>query len=530
MQFLATYLEQIRRMIAGLTTAAKLAVGLLVVLTAVTLWMLIAYAGRPEMVSVFEEPLSSEQLGQAKHCLTRQNIPVSINNGLLMVPADRRDEAFSVLAYENVMPADRVSAFEDLARNESMWRTENESSRLWHHAKQAKLSLLVAKMPGVRQAEVILEAGQPKGLGRPAVPATASVHVTLNNGAQMDRKLRTAVADLVSGSVGGMSRANVNIVDATNGLSYHVPEDQQFDSDLLETAASLDAYYTNKIQALLSYIPDVIVCVTATPDPVKSIRSSQVDYKEPVSGQLIASNEESKNAGGQAGGEPGISANTAGALSSSAKYDSSSERSDKAMESRFPETRVETIADGGHLKDIFVSVNVPREYLIQDVIGKLRDVDEVPPSDDELQYQTNKIRDSVAIGIGQDSSKVKVTWYVAGSPVAAAAPVQAGVSGYLGDKAKPAVLGGLALMALLMVLMFARRRPPVQEVAEAQLSAKEAVENAVGVIEGEDAALEGLELNDETIRTQRIVSQLSELVKGNPDAASNLIRRWITAK
>jgi flagellar biosynthesis/type III secretory pathway M-ring protein FliF/YscJ len=55
------------------------------------------------------------------------------------------------------------------------------------------------------------------------------------------------------------------------------------------------------------------------------------------------------------------------------------------------------------------------------------------------------------------------------------------------------------------------------------------------VITEEDAAevgesgqtLDGVELDEETVRAQQVVEQVSTLVKENPDTAANLIKRWM---
>ena len=41
-------------------------------------------------------------------------------------------------------------------------------------------------------------------------------------------------------------------------------------------------------------------------------------------------------------------------------------------------------------------------------------------------------------------------------------------------------------------------------------------------------ALDGVELDDETVRAQQVVDQVSTLVKENPDAAASLVKRWMS--
>ncbi len=41
-------------------------------------------------------------------------------------------------------------------------------------------------------------------------------------------------------------------------------------------------------------------------------------------------------------------------------------------------------------------------------------------------------------------------------------------------------------------------------------------------------ALEGVELDVEALRRYRMLSQVNEMVKKNPDEVANLLRRWIS--
>ena len=43
-----------------------------------------------------------------------------------------------------------------------------------------------------------------------------------------------------------------------------------------------------------------------------------------------------------------------------------------------------------------------------------------------------------------------------------------------------------------------------------------------------DAMLDGMELNEETVRTSQMVDQVSTMVKQNPEAAAALVRRWLS--
>jgi flagellar biosynthesis/type III secretory pathway M-ring protein FliF/YscJ len=57
-------------------------------------------------------------------------------------------------------------------------------------------------------------------------------------------------------------------------------------------------------------------------------------------------------------------------------------------------------------------------------------------------------------------------------------------------------------------------------------AAKIAEEDAAEVGES-GQTLDGVELDEETVRAQQVVEQVSTLVKENPDSAASLIKRWL---
>jgi len=530
MQILRNYVEQIRKLLGGMSVAAKMAVGLLMVVIVAMVALLIAYGGRPDMVAVFKAPLSGEDLGAAEHILRREDIEVEVNNGQLMVPAEKREAAYAALAFEAILPADSVSEFEQLAREPSMWRTESQDRRLWHQAKQSKLSQLIGMFPPVTKAQAIVEAGQPKKLGTPAVSATASVHVTLKRGESMSTKLRAAIADLVAGSVPGMDRSNVRIVDATNQRSYRVKEQEDLGADTLENVAEMESYYRKKVEDLLYYIPNVIVSVYAVPDPVKSERSVDKDYEPPVS-EVLESSISSATGVVASGGEPGVSTNTGVRLPSAAAGGGggSTETSDESMTVRFPERWVETLKGGGVTERISASVAVPLEYLVS--VCKQRDGLDEGPSEAQLNIQIDHIQGQVINALGLAAAQadlVKVAWYIPGVAAEPEAAAEAGVLTTVAHYGKPAALGALALGALLMVVMFARRRhAPVPQQEQVPSIFAGGLTERVGLVKGGDVALEGVELNDDQVRAQRVVEQVGQMVKEKPDSAASLVKRWM---
>jgi flagellar biosynthesis/type III secretory pathway M-ring protein FliF/YscJ len=76
-----------------------------------------------------------------------------------------------------------------------------------------------------------------------------------------------------------------------------------------------------------------------------------------------------------------------------------------------------------------------------------------------------------------------------------------------------------------------RKSAPVPVIA-APVELKEAPPLAGGediageAVEG-NPLLDGMELDEDAIKAQQMVEQVSTMVKENPDAAANLVKRWL---
>jgi flagellar biosynthesis/type III secretory pathway M-ring protein FliF/YscJ len=102
----------------------------------------------------------------------------------------------------------------------------------------------------------------------------------------------------------------------------------------------------------------------------------------------------------------------------------------------------------------------------------------------------------------------------------------------LSGHVKEIAVGLLALLSLFMVSMMVKKSSPAPVVAAAAVEAPEPpilggnLDIAGEVSEG-GQTLDGMELDEDAIKAQQMVEQVSTMVKENPDAAANLVKRWL---
>lgn len=103
----------------------------------------------------------------------------------------------------------------------------------------------------------------------------------------------------------------------------------------------------------------------------------------------------------------------------------------------------------------------------------------------------------------------------------------------VGGHLKEIILGGMALMSLFMVSMMVRKGTPATitlppaPAASAGSPVLSSGESLVGEAIAGGTTLDGMELDDEAVRAQQVLDQVSTLITENPDAAANLVKRWL---
>jgi hypothetical protein len=96
------------------------------------------------------------------------------------------------------------------------------------------------------------------------------------------------------------------------------------------------------------------------------------------------------------------------------------------------------------------------------------------------------------------------------------------------------VLAALAVAALAMMVLMVRKAgrkgelPTAEEIVGIP-PALETQSDVVGEADESETAMEGFEVGDDQVKTQKLLEQVTELVKQNPEGGASLLNRWIKA-
>ncbi len=135
----------------------------------------------------------------------------------------------------------------------------------------------------------------------------------------------------------------------------------------------------------------------------------------------------------------------------------------------------------------------------------------------------------------EDDSAAVVSIYNDVIPMLAAAvqevPETSAVAATLTGHVKEIAVGALAVVSLFMLMMMVRKgaaAPLVMPVAEVQMPHNlDTMSELAGIVGDGDPMLDGMELDEDAVKAQHMLSQVQTMVKENPDGAANLVKRWL---
>jgi len=160
---------------------------------------------------------------------------------------------------------DPLAVLRQMAGEPDIWRTSKQSAMRWQAAKMTALGCLIEKFPSIRSAAVLYEAQDRGGLGQQSGKSTAAVQVELADGAEMTPNLVSAIIDLVCGSIAGLEKNNVRVIDSAGG-SYRPDSPELVYAKALAEQRSEEEHYVRKIRQALSYIDGLIIDVRVEPN------------------------------------------------------------------------------------------------------------------------------------------------------------------------------------------------------------------------------------------------------------------------
>ncbi len=566
MDLIRKYLVQIKSQLMGLTISQKLLIGLLALVMIATIFFTVVWSAKPQMVPLIPQSMSPEDINKVQMGLNGK-YQYQVSGDKILVPAEQAYAIRGELMAADALPHDLSTAFQVMIRDSSPFTTDAMNTRAWNNALQTELTRWIRSFPYVETGTVIVSQSQQSSLGRNAVPSTASVYIQTKGGVDINHNQLLCIVAFVAGTVPSLHRENISVT--VNGQhTYNGPDtDSAVPSDVLEVKKSIEESLETKLLRMFVSMGDVKIAVNVVPD--LSVRERVTTTYNPA-GTVVRPRVEntkesnSSDGSGVASGEPGVNSNVtanAGDNSAATGRKTSSTLTDQQTENevKIGETHlIEKLPAGVEWKEISASISLPRSYFVS-LYHKRPGIDpKADPSDDELQKTVidAQLKSAIALAkntIGAKSDdQIHIDWYDdtiisrSSDVVVNAAGFSPGGMPLFAQYAKQGVLALLALGAMGMMLMMVRKAVPASgddvdtgvffgggaggkkgRRKGGGVEQLDAADDVFGEANQGEAVLTGIELDDETLASRKMVDEVSTMIKENPENAAALVKRWI---
>jgi flagellar biosynthesis/type III secretory pathway M-ring protein FliF/YscJ len=378
-----------------------------------------------------------------------------------------------------------------------------------------------------------------------------------------------AIAGYIASAKAGLDPKQVTISDGLR--SYTVAGEEDFQaSTYLEHAAKCEDAVRNKIASHLSYIGGVSIAVTAIVDVRKTLsKTKTVKPKGSGSEALISKDSSTTSNQTQAGqgAEPGLGSNVALDINrggGGGGTNVNDEKGETEYMTNFGTEEVEMTDPRGMPTKINAAIGVPREYVVMLVqqkagapaAGAAATAPTQKEIDDAFAAEKARIESDIAPLIETDAKgaadttklgtvvvsmiPVPVTGAGAGPAGPGASGTSAGGFGGIGTLAqsgllKQAVLGGLAVVALAMMLLMVRKAssPGALPTAEELVGIPPALaagSDLIGEADEGDTAMVGIEIDDASLKTKKMLEEVDDMVTKSPADAGAIFTRWMATE
>lgn len=578
MDSLRKALASIQSQLGKLNSTQKLLIASIVVVLGMALFIMSQYAGKQVLAEVLPGAAAAD-IQRAKTHLDTVGIAYKPVDGKLMVAVEDAGRAKAALAESQNLPGDKALFFESLVAKQSWTASRQQNDQAFTVALQNELAGMISGFRGVKSAKVIIDVPEVRGLGVAVRKPTAAATVMTQSGSALSQSQVDAIAGLIAGSRAGLELERVRVIDAATGRQRKAQSDEDSTpSTYLEYAGKLETQTREKVLEMLSYIPGVVVAVTAQVDVTRSssrIESNLAEKQGSVAFvRKTVENQRNSSEGSAGSGEAGVGANQTADINKGASTAAGNKEGSTETTTEYENhvgNRVETIVDPkGHATSIAVSVNVPRGFVAnllksaqpqqagggggaaatqgptEQEIAQRFDAEIKPQIMASLTPHIRAMIAKTATGLADEEIKklVDASIGVAMIPVdtiptvSIAGGVGGGGSGVVGVLGLPSgllekgVLGVLSIVALGMMAMMVKKVGKKAEMPNAeelvglppQLDAQSDV---IGEADESDTALAGIEVGDDEMQAQKMLEQVGDLVQSSPESAARLLSRWI---
>jgi flagellar biosynthesis/type III secretory pathway M-ring protein FliF/YscJ len=495
--------------------------------------------------------------------LTLKGVRTTIGSGgQIMVPAEKKIEILADLAFTKAMPRISDSGFEQMLVKLSPWASATERDAVYNRAKEITCSKLIGYFPDVEDAQVMIDPTRKREIGMAGggIEPSATITITVQGapGNSKRREIAEAAASVVVGAQAGMKVDRIKVVINGQPVRMHddsAPENIGGDADQL-FASKLHVEQATESSIVGFFMIDGLrVKVSAKiNNDITQRNEEKADPKSVIVKPAEEENRDNNTGGAPGNAEPGAVPNVGqdsaianGTLElggqSGGGGTSSTDHTDKTRNVVYiPKTTISTRSGPGEVSVVSASIRVPHSWFVETLKARSGLAADKRPDEQALaayvKDESEHFREQLRGAVGMPAeAAVYISDYpdILPPPSSIAAVPQTATMSIpvtIGKYGKEIALSGLALVSLFMVSMMVKKSSPPPPIPIAQTTISGPLPLMSGeALAGEASAggsmLDGMELDEDAVKTEQMLDQVTTLVKENPDGAAALVKRWL---
>ena len=280
MGFLNQSIAQMRDLFASMTPAARITAALLLGVIGVSLGYLFqGYAGGSKEYLLNGETLTPREADRMEAAIAQAGLSDYERQGnRILVPRGQKAAYLAAVADAGALPANLDTLLLDESADIGMFVDRNTREARMKAAREQLLSMIIRKMDGVEDANVMYDIREPKGFEKRLITATVSVRPAAGE-ALTPRRAKMIRAAVAGADRGARSARTWPFLISRTARSSNVASDvsaESFDDPYFQTRTPYEQQMKASIEDLLRQIPGVRVQVTAELDDTLSAESRSI--------------------------------------------------------------------------------------------------------------------------------------------------------------------------------------------------------------------------------------------------------------
>jgi flagellar M-ring protein FliF len=554
MDFLTKAFQPIRDVFLAMSVSARITAGLLLAAIVVGLAFLVTRTGvEAEEYLLSGQPFSETELAKMEAAFAKANLGgYKIVGNRVRIPPSQKAAYVAALVDGDALPPNPATFMDAATSNANPFESKQQREARLKFAREQQLSHVVSQMAGIANATVSFDEQEKGGFPR-RVEKTAVAAVWSESNLGLTPKQVRSIRDYVAGSIAGLNRENVTVMDQVLGVSYAGAAEGSLigmDDPYAARKQKYEEEWRQKILETLSMVPGVVVGVNVELDPELIHDRSSVEF-DPKKTAAVMTKENRKtdtSTGPAPGGRPGavpngVTHNAGAAVTQVEAPKSESEESGSEQVNSVSRSEIRGSKAAFVPTVVKASIRVPQSYFAKiwrESHPPAPGQEPTPPTLAELQQVELDVKNSIEKAVvalmpeqeaGADPyiAVTFTTYQDLSVPEPAPPSLAAQATTWLGANWQTAGMVLLGLVSLVMLRGVARSLPaPAEPVAVSQ-GAPQPQRMAAAEDEEEEEETTAARLLARRFRVSgpNLKAELADMVREDPESAAKVLSTWI---